>query len=146
MPRQTKSQAIGREGEKWFFAQLPSTWIPQRPSEDVGVDALVVICEDGPLNGLEFRVQIKSNETWTIKDGEIIVKGFRRESLLDLIHGFTPALLVSEDECLAAFPAVRLAIELILDNMLEEHERNIKLKSAAQSIADLKKSGGRTGG
>lgn len=50
---------------------------------------------------------------------------------------------LSEEECLAAFPAVRLAIELILDDLLEEHERQAKLKSAAQSLTSLKASGGR---
>jgi hypothetical protein len=50
---------------------------------------------------------------------------------------------LSEQECLAAFPAVRLAIELILDDLLEQHERQEKLKSAAKSLAALKASGGR---
>lgn len=50
---------------------------------------------------------------------------------------------LSEEECLAAFPAVRLAIELILDGLLEERERQAKLKSAAQSIAALRASGGK---
>ncbi|QNP40203.1 short-chain dehydrogenase [Lysobacter terrestris] len=50
---------------------------------------------------------------------------------------------LSEAECLNAFPAVRLAIELILDDLLEQHERQAKLKSAAESIAALKASGGR---
>lgn len=50
---------------------------------------------------------------------------------------------LSEAECLNAFPAVRLAIELILDDLLEQHERQVKLKSAAESIAALKASGGR---
>jgi hypothetical protein len=52
---------------------------------------------------------------------------------------------LSEEDCLAAFPAVRLAIELILDDLLEEHERQAKLKSAATSLAALKASGGRPG-
>ena len=51
--------------------------------------------------------------------------------------------MLNEEECLAAFPAVRLAIELILDDLLEEHERQGKLKSAAQSLAALKNSSGR---
>lgn len=50
---------------------------------------------------------------------------------------------LSETECLGAFPAVRLAIELILDDLLEQHERQEKLKSAAKSLAALKASGGR---
>lgn len=94
MPKQTRSQTIGREGEKWFEAQLPPSWIPQRPTEDVGVDALVVICENNALNGLEFRVQIKSTNTWKIRDKNILLS-FARHSLIDLIQGFTPALLVT---------------------------------------------------
>src|SRR5688500_9837332 len=94
MPKQTRSQTIGREGEKWFEAQLPPSWIPQRPTEDVGVDSLVVICEDNILNGLEFRVQIKSTTTWRTRDGNILLS-FSRHSLIDLIKGFTPALLVT---------------------------------------------------
>jgi hypothetical protein len=94
MPKQSPSQTIGREGEKWFEAQLPPSWIPQRPTEDVGVDALVVICEDNALNGLEFRVQIKSTRVWRTQDRNILLK-FARQSLLDLILGFTPALLVT---------------------------------------------------
>lgn len=50
---------------------------------------------------------------------------------------------LSEQECLAAFPAVRLAIELILDDLLEKHQRQAKLKSSAQSLASLRASGGR---
>lgn len=50
---------------------------------------------------------------------------------------------LSEEQCLAAFPAVRLAIELILDGLLEERDRQAKLRSAAQSIAALKGSGGK---
>jgi len=50
---------------------------------------------------------------------------------------------LTEAECLSAFPAVRLAIELILDDLLEQHERQAKLKSAAKSLAALKASSGR---
>ena len=96
MPKQSKSQTIGREGEKWFESRLPTTWIPQRPTEDVGVDLLVVICDDGALNGLEFKVQVKSSAHWRVNNGTIAVP-FRRDSLFDLMRGFTPALLVVYD-------------------------------------------------
>lgn len=45
---------------------------------------------------------------------------------------------LTETECLAAFPAVRLAIELILDDLLEKHERQLKVKAATKSLGDLK--------
>ena len=94
MPRQTDSQAIGYEGERWFAAQLPPLWIPQRPQWDVGVDFHVVICEDGPANGLEFRVQVKSAHRLSRREDSIVVKGFRKSALLDLLQGYVPALLV----------------------------------------------------
>ena len=93
MPKQTKSQAIGQEGERWFASQLPPSWIPQLPTLDVGVDMLVVICEDGPLNGLEFRVQIKSSESFKIDGKYIVLSGFKKTAFVDLVLGFTPALL-----------------------------------------------------
>jgi hypothetical protein len=52
---------------------------------------------------------------------------------------------LTEAECLAAFPAVRLAIELILDDLLEKHERDSKVKSAAKSLEALKATIGKAG-
>lgn len=52
---------------------------------------------------------------------------------------------LSETECLAAFPAVRLAIELILDDLLEKHERENKVKSATKALEALKSSIGKSG-
>lgn len=51
---------------------------------------------------------------------------------------------LSEEECLNAFPVVRLGIELILDGLLEQRERLEKLKSASKAIAALKASAGRS--
>jgi hypothetical protein len=52
---------------------------------------------------------------------------------------------LTEGECLSAFPAVRLAIELILDDLLEEHERQAKVKAAGKSLEALKTSIGKPG-
>ena len=93
MPRQKKAQETGRLGERWFPQQLPANWIFQPPHEDVGVDGVVVICDDSPSNGLEFRVQIKSSELWKIQDQRIVVR-VKRESLLYWLAGFSPTLLV----------------------------------------------------
>lgn len=45
---------------------------------------------------------------------------------------------LTETECLSAFPAVRLAIELILDDLLEKHDRQLKVKAAAKSLEELR--------
>jgi hypothetical protein len=66
---QNKAQQIGRAGVRWFAQrpttqQLPTNWIIQPPHEDVGINGVVVISENSPSNGLEFRVQIKSSLSW----------------------------------------------------------------------------------
>lgn len=94
MPRQVRAQSVGRQGERWFEGLLPSSWILQPPKDDVGVDGIVVICEDGPLNGLEFRVQVKTSSRWTVKDDEILIRNVKRDTALYWITGFTPTLLV----------------------------------------------------
>jgi len=44
---------------------------------------------------------------------------------------------LSEAECLAAFPVVRVGIELILDEHLEEHTREKKIAAATKGISAL---------
>lgn len=93
MPRQNKAQETGRSGERWFPQQLPTNWIFQPPHEDVGVDGVVVICDDSPSNGLEFRVQIKSSKLWRVQDEHIVIR-VTRASLVYWLSGFSPTLLV----------------------------------------------------
>ena len=44
---------------------------------------------------------------------------------------------LSEQECLAAFPAVKVGIEIVLDTRLEEANRLKKLEEAKKAIASL---------
>jgi Domain of unknown function (DUF4365) len=97
MPNQTQSNIIGRIGERWFQNQLPSEWIFQAPSADVGVDGLVVILDKGELNGIEFRVQIKSSSAFTQTQDYIIIKGIKKTTLFYWLHNPTPTLLVAYD-------------------------------------------------
>lgn len=98
MPRQVDSQRTGREGERWFAAALPADWILQPPLDDVGSDGVVVICEEGPLNGLEFRVQIKASSRWRVENGEAILNNVNRDAALYWLTGFTPTLLALYDK------------------------------------------------
>jgi Domain of unknown function (DUF4365) len=94
MPNQNQAQLTGRQGERWFIGQLPSSWIFQPPMEDIGIDGLVVICAPGNFNGLEFRVQIKSSRKWTVKDGSMVLRNIKSASLRYWVTGFTPTLLI----------------------------------------------------
>jgi hypothetical protein len=105
----------------------------------------------------EAHVTAKSEPNW---DEAAYSRG-RMDERIAMLKELLPAFLVqnrglygilsvgvhtlSEEECLAAFPAVKLAIELILDELLEKHERQAKLASAAKSIAALRASGGGAG-
>lgn len=42
-----------------------------------------------------------------------------------------------EDECLKYFAPVKLGIELILDEKLEELDREAKIKEAAKSLSEI---------
>lgn len=103
------------------------------------------------------HVAVSADQKWD----EEVYKLARMDNKIELLKEQLPKFLVqnrnlysilsvgvhslTESDCLAAFPAVRLAIELILDDLLEEKERQAKLKSATQSLAALKATGGRTG-
>ncbi|MDH2394078.1 DUF4365 domain-containing protein [Streptomyces sp. HNM0663] len=97
MPGQSRSQQIGWTGELWFQAQLPPGWIPQRPTMDVGVDFVVVICEAGPLNGREFRVQVKASENPKQTSKGIVISGVKRSTIDYWFLSILPTMIVAYD-------------------------------------------------
>ena len=97
MPRQSDSQDIGDQGELWFQTQLPRRWVPQKPTRDVGVDFLVVVCDDSVLNGREFRVQVKSSAQLPVTGGAVTIRGIKRSTLWYWFLSPVPLLLVAYD-------------------------------------------------
>jgi len=77
---------------------------------------------------MEERITLLANHL-----PEFVVKNRGLYGVLSIgVHTLT------EKQCLDAFPAVKLAIELTLDDLLKTHERNEKLKFAAKSLEALK--------
>ncbi len=66
------------------------------PSEDIGIDGTIIICDDSPLNGTEFRVQIKASKRFNNSEHLKIYK-IKRSTLIYWLSGFTPTLLVAYD-------------------------------------------------
>ena len=97
MPHQSDAQVIGDHGERWFETQLPPRWLPQRPTYDVGVDRVVVICEDSDLNGREFRVQVKASRQLNIKNGSVVLTGIKRSTIDYWFMSPLPTLVVAYD-------------------------------------------------
>jgi len=93
MIKQTLSQKIGRTGERCLRQELPSDWIFQPPSEDIGIDGNVVICDTSKSNGLDFKVQIKSSEKWTTSTDSITLK-IKKSNVEYRLSGFSPTLIV----------------------------------------------------
>lgn len=81
MPYQSDAQITGDAGELWFQAQLPPGWILQRPTRDVGVDGVVVVCDRTILNGIEFRAQVKSSLNLNQRDSHIILRDIKRSTM-----------------------------------------------------------------
>lgn len=98
MPKQTQSNITGRTGERWFWNQLPVQWIVQLPSEDIGVDGVVVILEQGEINGCEFNVQIKSSSKFSMNTDYIKLNGIKQSTLQYWAQNFNPTLLVAYDK------------------------------------------------
>ena len=93
MVKQTTSQYLGRRGERWFVNQLPDSWIFQFPSEDIGIDGVVVIGEPGLLNGSEFRVQVKTRRSWEKTSDKIVLRNVKRSAVRYWASGLTLTML-----------------------------------------------------
>jgi Domain of unknown function (DUF4365) len=97
MRNQTKSQIIGREGERWFSSLLPPQWGIQRPFDDFGLDGIVTVGTETNMLSLEFGVQIKSSHNFSKIGSHIVVPSISREMLEYWLRRFTPTLLVAYD-------------------------------------------------
>ena len=78
----------------------------------------------------------------------------RMDEKIDLLHSYLPTFLIEnkgmysilslgiheldDDTCLAHFDTLRVGIEIILDEKLEEFKRNEKMELAKQKLAQLK--------
>jgi hypothetical protein len=97
MPSISNAQAIGSTGERWFHAHLPNRWILQRPTTDIGVDGVVVICDDDISNGLEFRVQIKTVKKLQSRSTFINIAKIKTSTLRYWFSSPAPLLVVVVD-------------------------------------------------
>jgi hypothetical protein len=61
------------------------------------VDAVIVVCEDGELNGVEFRVQVKSSTRWERDADHIVVRNVKRSTLRYWFASPLPTMLVLFD-------------------------------------------------
>lgn len=82
----------------------------------------------------DFAVMRMDDKIQTLKDylPNFLVENKSLYSILSLgIHE------LKEDDCLAYFDTVRVGIEIILDEKLEEQKRQEKIKAAQKQISDL---------
>lgn len=119
-------------------------------SHGVGIGAFVYLRRVFECLVEQAHVEASEDSGWS----EEAYDHSRMDKKIDLLKAHLPEFLVknralygilstgvhalAEAECLSAFPAVRLAIELVLDDLLEKHERQAKVKVAAKSLEALK--------
>lgn len=97
MRRQSKSQIVGREGERWFESNLPPEWSIQRPIDDFGLDGIVAVGDSTHLTPYEFGVQIKSSSHFNLVRNHVVVPNISRDAIEYWARKFFPTLLVAYD-------------------------------------------------
>lgn len=95
MRKQTASQIIGREGERWFSSVLPSEWIWQPPADDYGIDGTVAIGDEKAVTPFEFGVQVKSCRRWETRDKHLFVRAVSTDAVRYWALRLVPTLLVA---------------------------------------------------
>ncbi|HSA60320.1 MAG TPA: short-chain dehydrogenase [bacterium] len=118
-------------------------------SHGVGIGAFVYLRRIFEHLISEARQKAKGDEHWKEEDFEKA----RMDERIALLHDYLPSFLVenrllygilskgvhdlTENDCLEAFPIVKLGIELILDEELERHSRAKKVQNAKKEIGSL---------
>lgn len=95
MRKQSTSQIIGREGERWFFSKLPSEWLWQPPADDFGIDGTVAIGNKNSVTPFEFGVQVKSCRKWETQDKHLLVRGVSTDVVRYWATRLVPTMLVA---------------------------------------------------
>lgn len=97
MPKQTSAQILGRRGERWFESILPPEFVFTRPAEDFGIDGVVAIGGAYAMTPVEFGVQVKSSNRWSIQDDKVVLRGIAIETLRYWAGRLLPTLIVLYD-------------------------------------------------
>jgi Domain of unknown function (DUF4365) len=97
MRKQTRANVVGRQGERWFYAQIPSEWVIQRPQDDFGIDGIVSIGNARAVGPLEFGIQVKGSDSLKYSNGSVVISGVSREMVEYWNRKFLPTLLVAYD-------------------------------------------------
>jgi hypothetical protein len=116
-------------------------------SHDVGIGAFIYLRRVFENLIESAHSKAKPEKGWD----ETAFEKSRMDEKIQLLKEFLPAFLVenrvlykilssgvhelSEQDCLKAFPAVKLGIELILDDELERHKREKKIEEAKKALS-----------
>ncbi len=95
MRKQSTSQIIGRDGERWFQSILPPQWILNKPTEDFGIDFIVAIGDEENVTSFEFGVQVKTRKHWHAQGRKLVVSQLSLDVLRYWSMRLTPTLLVA---------------------------------------------------
>ena len=115
-------------------------------SHDVGIGAFIYLRRIFENLIEAAHLKAKAEASWD----EIAYEKARMDEKIQFLKHLLPPFLVenrvlykilssgvhelSEQECLKAFPVVKLGIELILDDELERHKRERKIEEAKKAL------------
>jgi hypothetical protein len=71
MPKRPHQHELDTEAIEFIRSKLPNRWTREEIKQDYGKDLCVEIFEAGEATGLEFRIQSKGHEDFTIRHKRI---------------------------------------------------------------------------
>ena len=117
MPKRPRQHELDTEAIDYIKSKLPVSWTREEVNQDYGKDLFVEIFENGEATALEFRVQSKGHEKFTIRHGDMVIQQVKISTLNYFEQLPLPILLIaySSSKKLACYLWIKPYIHQILD-------------------------------
>jgi len=94
MPQRPRQHELDTEAIEFIRGKLPISWTREEVSQDYGKDIIVEIFEGGEATGLEFRIQSKGHEKFTIVRGNQVSQSLKVSTINYYERLLLPVLLL----------------------------------------------------
>ena len=95
MPQRPRQHELDTEAVTFFMSKLPPSWTREEIKNDYGKDLIVEIFENREATALEFRVQSKGHEDFTIRHKDQVIQPLKVSTLNYYDQLALPVLLVA---------------------------------------------------
>jgi hypothetical protein len=93
-PKRHPNKVMERTSEKYFERYVPDAGLSEKPTEDYGIDRIIIPAINGQIPGLNFSVQLKST---TDAKGKLAAR-LDKTTLRYLLNRLEPVMVVFYDD------------------------------------------------